>query len=144
MLKTYEGGVTVWRIDQNKIPLEIELWLTIFGGIRITLLTKCGLSYHLNWCAGPKLSDVNYLLSKVMPAYESGRIIFDSKIKPYFNDPEFCSYLEELDTDESIKMTPNDLRQLCDAVFASRIIQLSVSGSEEKEKATNTANDIAA
>ena len=107
------NGAISFRVNQSVLEDKyIELWVTVMGSIRVTCLDKENpIVYELNWCAGPELEHVNFLLSKVLSAVKNDNIIFCSKIKPYFNDNNFTQYLNQIET-TALRITQDDLNHL--------------------------------
>lgn len=72
----------------------IETQTTIYKGRRVTIREPNAMYFQANWCAGKKQEDLNKLLGLAKAVVEQDlRYPFYSKIKPYFNDPEFLEWM---------------------------------------------------
>lgn len=100
--------------------IVIELWVTIMGSIRVSGRKKDSYSLLINWCAGKETKHVNYLLSKAEAAITGEDVpVIASRLKPYFNDEKFCTYLESLGTSERFSVTDQELQILRAKTFAA-------------------------
>jgi hypothetical protein len=76
----------------------IEVFMTIFGGRRITIREKDDYGYLVNWCAGKNIEDAETLVGFAKSVIEQDfpKVKFCSDPKPYFNDLSFVSRMKEI------------------------------------------------
>lgn len=78
----------------------IEVVLTIFGGRRICIreADDPNMFYLVNWCAGDTPEHCKILVGLAKGLIDAGmpNFPFQSRVKPYFNDAEFCSIMKKI------------------------------------------------
>lgn len=78
----------------------IEIQKTIFGGRRVCIREgdDPGMFYLANWCAGAEQEHCQKLVGLAIALIEREMPKFpaESRIKPYFNDPDFCEKMERV------------------------------------------------
>lgn len=76
-----------WCFNEEKV---ISIYPALFG-YRVTLREAGSYQFDANWCAGHEYKHIRLLLN-AMANYVLADVIppFSSKVKPYFDDPEFC------------------------------------------------------
>lgn len=78
----------------------VEIQKTVFGGRRVCI-RECddpGMFYLANWCAGAEQEHCQKLVGLAIALIEKGMPNFpaQSRIKPYFNDTDFCEKMERV------------------------------------------------
>ena len=76
----------------------IEVTETIFRGKRVCIRPVNSYYYLANWCAGAEEFHKDRLIAAAKYVIENElEYPFCSKIKPYFNDPEFLEWVESIE-----------------------------------------------
>lgn len=92
----------------------IEINCTVFKQYRVCIREVDSVYYITNWCAGPDENHVQILMKVSALAISRGlvdQLKHSSRIKPYFNDPDFVKHLRSFNLDYStIEDFPIDLK----------------------------------
>ena len=78
----------------------IEVCITIFHGRRICIreADDPNMFYLVNWCAGQQPEHCKNLVGLARGLIDAGmpKFPFQSNVKPYFNDPDFCEQMKRI------------------------------------------------
>lgn len=98
-----KSGLLFSMIGNNGL-IHIGINRVLFGyRIRAGFISNQFSNYEIDWCAGADIIQIRFLYSallNILSQREENKLIFNgiptySKIKPFFNDPEFVQWLSE-------------------------------------------------